>query len=102
MPSIPSSASPDFTSSSLNGLMIASIFFMSGNHPSFLPRGGAFAPPLPPGEKDARKYDSLQADFLARYSRAWLTVDLHPLYPFRRSTPLRNRAARINIRTSPE
>src|SRR6516165_5189827 len=36
MPSMPSSARPDFTSSSLNGLMIASIFFMSGNHPTFL------------------------------------------------------------------
>src|SRR3984893_13777583 len=99
MPSIPSSASPDFTSSSLNGLMIASIFFMSGNHPPSLQRDGALAPSLPLGEKDARKYDSLQVDFLARSSRARLTFDLPSLYPFWRSNPLRSRAARINIRT---
>src|SRR3979490_1724804 len=35
MPSIPSSANPDLTCSSLNGLMIASIFFMSGNRRPF-------------------------------------------------------------------
>src|ERR1700675_199816 len=88
MPSMPSSASPDFTSSNLNGLMIASIFFMSGNHPPFLPREGTFAPPFPSGEKDARKYDSLQVDFLARYSRARPTFDLPSLIsPFEGQSP---------------
>jgi hypothetical protein len=67
---MPSSASPDFTSSSLNGLMIASIFFISGNHPPFLLGEATSDPPLAPGENAARKYDSLQAAFLASYSRA--------------------------------
>jgi hypothetical protein len=60
---------------------------MSGNHPSFLPRGRRFCSAFPLGEKDARKYDSLQVDFLARYSRAWLTIDLPSLISLSKVKP---------------
>jgi hypothetical protein len=50
---------------------MASIFFMSGNRRPFAELIFLYLPPIHGRKKGARKFDSLQADFLARYSRAW-------------------------------
>jgi hypothetical protein len=68
--------------------MIASIFFMSGKNPPFLPWDGTSDAPFAIGKNAARKYDSLQVDFLARCSRAWSTFDLPSLSPFRGQPPI--------------
>src|ERR1700730_13072852 len=91
MPSIPSSASPDFTSSSLNGLMIASIFFMSGSHPPFLPRARE---PLRLFQEVTQVKMLLGSTTPSKSTSSQgvhahgLLLTFHPLFPFGRSTPL--------------
>src|SRR6516164_2095159 len=102
MPSIPSSASPDLTSSNLNGLMIASIFFMSGNHPG---TGQKLTSPAPTTQRCHERVRGSATPSKSTSSQGThahgLLSRLNPVYPVA-ATPQLHLRRELTFGTPPE